>query len=233
MRIAVMQPYLFAYIGYYQLISAVDLYVSDDSVQYIRKGWINRNRLLSEGEARTFTFSVQKDSHTKKINERVFCRELHTREKSKFLKTLNCYHKAPQFEAVFDLVRRIMAFEDTNVGRFIINSIRMVCRYLDITTRFEIVSQLNYKSNLKKQERTIDICRKLSALEYVNPIGGTEIYSKEAFTKEGMTLHFLKTKEIIYPQFRHAFVPNLSILDVLMFNPKEKVREFLTQYDFV
>ena len=79
----------------------------------------------------------------------------------------------------------------------------------------------------------MDICRKLGGDEYVNAIGGTKLYSKEEFARAGITLHFLKTKEITYPQFRHAFVPHLSIIDVLMFNPKERVQEFLTQYDFI
>ena len=233
MKIAVMQPYLFAYIGYYQLIHAVDLYVNDDDVQYINKGWINRNRLLFKGEAFYFIFSVQKDAHTRKISERFFCKDSHDIEKKRFLKTLDCYRRAPHYAEVFEVIRRIMNFEETNVGRFIVNSIRDVCRYLDIKTPIEILSKHTYDNTLKREERVIDICRRFRTDEYINSIGGTELYSKEKFSREGIKLNFLKTKDMTYPQFNHGFVPNLSIIDVLMFNPKEKVREFLTQYDLV
>jgi hypothetical protein len=233
MKIALMQPYLFAYIGYYQLIGAVDLYVMYDDVQYIRNGWINRNRLLFKDEARYFIFSVKGDALTLKINERVFCEQRHEGDKKRLLKTLDWYRQAPHYAAVFEVIRSIMQFEDTNVARFIINSIREICRYLDIKTPIEIASQVNYVSNFKRQERVIDMSRWFKADEYINAIGGTAFYSKEEFAHAGITLRFLRTRDINYKQFGQTFVPNLSILDVLMFNPKEKVQELLTQYDLI
>ena len=233
MKVAVMQPYLFAYIGYYQLINASDLYVSDDDVQYINKGWINRNRLLLKGEPLYFTFSVQKDAHTQKISQRVFCKDRHDYEKKKFLKTLDCYRRAPHYAAVFEVIRRIMSSEETNVARFVINSIQDVCRYLDIKTPIKILSKYTYDGALKGEARVLGICRRFQADEYINPIGGTELYSMEKFSRAGIKLSFLKTKDMTYPQFNHGFVPNLSIIDVLMFNPKEKVRELLMQYDLI
>lgn len=233
MKIAVMQPYLLAYIGYYQLINAVDRYIILDDVQYIKGGWINRNRFLRGTAPAYFTLSVKKAGHALKINQRVFCEKNHAKDKDKLLKSMDFYRKAPFYKEGLEVVRRVTRCEDLNVSRFVINSIREVCRYLEITTPLEILSGMDYDRSLEKQERIIDLCRRLRAAEYINPAGGTGLYSREKFTQQGVRLSFLKTGDIIYPQFRHAFVPNLSIIDLIMFNPKEKIREFLTRYDLV
>lgn len=233
MTIAVMQPYLFPYIGYFQLIGAVDLYISDDDVQYIKSGWISRNRILSGGRPAYFVFSVARNAHTRKINERVFSEEEHGREKRKFLRTLENYRRAPCFEEVFELVSGIMRCDDVNVAAFVLNSIRGVCRYLEIETPMQVASQVECDRRAAGQARVIDLCLRSGADAYINAIGGVELYSREAFNRRGLRLQFLKTRELRYKQFGNPFVPDLSIIDVMMFNRKDEIRAFLDQYDLV
>ena len=232
MKLAAMQPYLFPYIGYFQLIGAVDLYISDDDVQYIRRGWIGRNRILSGGRPAYFIFSVARDAHTRKINERVFSEE-HGMEKKKFLRALENYRRAPCFEEVFELVSGIMRCDDRNVAAFVLNSIREVCRYLEIETPIQVGSQVECDRSVAGQDRVIDLCLRSGADAYINSIGGVELYSREEFNRRGLRLQFLKTRELRYKQFGNPFVSGLSIIDVMMFNRKDEIRLFLDQYDLV
>jgi len=236
MKLGAMQPYLFPYIGYYQLISAVDKYVIDDNVQYIQRGWINRNRILIQGKAHFFIFSIKgkrQAAHTLKINERFFS-DAFEQEKQMFFKKLHhAYSRAPYYGPVIDLIHDIMRFPETNIAKFITRSIIGVCRYLQITTPFYLASQIPNPQGLRAADRVIDMNKRMSATQYINAIGGVPLYSRSQFAQHGIKLNFLKTREIIYGQFKKEFVPDLSIIDVMMFNPKTEIRKFLSAYDFV
>ena len=232
-KIGIMQPYLFPYIGYFQLISAADCFVIHDDVQWISGGWINRNRILMQGESCYITLPLRKASSMLPINQRELGGNVE-REKQKIMRRLKgAYCNAPYFEAVFDLVGRCFANEEKNVALFITDTLAECCRYLDITTPFVYSSSLGIPNELKAAERVIEINRAMNATHYINPIGGTELYDKEAFAEQGLQLSFLKTKEVQYPQATRAFVPNLSIIDVLMFNSKEDVAKLLKLYSLV
>ena len=62
MKLAIMQPYFFPYIGYFQLIKSVDEFVIYDNIQYTKKGWINRNRILVNGTDYLISLPLKKDS---------------------------------------------------------------------------------------------------------------------------------------------------------------------------
>jgi hypothetical protein len=230
-KIAVMQPYLFPYIGYFQLINSVDKFVIFDDVNYINKGWINRNNILMNNMATMFTLSLQGASQNKRIDE------IHIAEQEKwnlkFIKTLRmAYAKAPFFNEGLDLIQSILDYKEDNLSLFLGNSIKSISDYLEIKAEI-IPSSKKYDTQLlKAQDKIIKICSRENASEYINPIGGIELYSKGAFENNKIKLTFIKTDSVIYKQFKDTFVPNLSIIDVIMFNGRE-TKQFLNKCVFL
>lgn len=232
MKIGIMQPYFLPYIGYWQLIRCVDKYVIYDDVNFIKGGWINRNRYLYQGEAKIFNIIMKEASSFKKINE---IELMPSKEKynpmEKLLSTFTmAYKKAPFYREAYAVLEEIVRFETNNLSRFIENSIREICRYLEIDTELILSSEIEKNDELKKEERVMEICRRLGGDTYINAIGGKELYRSEDFEKEGLRLNFLRTQEIVYKQFNNEFVPNLSIADVMMFNDKEEIKKMLSDY---
>jgi len=229
MKLGIMQPYFLPYIGYFQLIKAVDRYVIADDMNYIKQGWINRNNILLGGSPFRFNLTLIEASINKRINE-IYVVE----EQYKLLKTIEVnYRKAPYFNQVFPTIEGIFGYEDKNLARFVGNSIIKIAGYLRLDTEFLYNSDHECEQTLKGQERLISNCHIYGAKVYINAIGGTELYDKETFRQAGIDLLFLKTHPIEYKQFNHPFVPNLSILDVLMFNSVEETNELLMQYELV
>lgn len=227
-RVAIMQPYLFPYLGYFQLIAAADTFVLYDDAQYMQPGWINRNRILLDGEAHMFSLPVRSAPLATPINQKVFAAEA-VREKSRLLKTLShAYSRAPFHDAAFALIENIVANPETNVARFIGQSVREVCRYLDIPARIVESSALPGNRAHGGQARVIDMVAGLGGDTYVNSIGGLALYESDAFDRQGITLQFLRMGEVRYAQLGAPFVPALSIVDVLMFNSPAEVRGWLT-----
>lgn len=224
-----MQPYFLPYIGYWQLINSVDLYVIYDDVNYKNRGWINRNRILIDGKPRYYNIPLIEASQNKLINEvRV---DQNAKIFTKNLRTIECvYKKAPCFEKVFPLIKEILYCEEENIALFLANSINIVCRYLDIQTKLKLSSSVNKNCDLKGQEKILAICEQLGATEYFNAIGGQGLYTSSVFEERGIKLRFLKTNVIEYKQFDYDFQPNLSILDVMMFNSKETIKSLLHEY---
>jgi len=231
MKIAIMQPYLFPYLGYFQLINAVDVFVFLDDVQFIKKGWINRNKILIKNEPQLFTLSIKKDSSKKLINERCYASESFEENKAKILKTIYfSYKKCPYFSEVYDLLSGIFDYNNFNLVEFNTNSLKIICCYLGIDTNFLISSQINKNNNLKGQELVIEINRVLGSDHYINSIGGRNLYSKTRFFEAKISLKFIKMNEIQYSQGNFEFFPNLSIIDILMWNSKKDIQSFLKDY---
>lgn len=232
MHIGIMQPYFFPYIGYFQLINLVDKFILYDDVNYINKGWINRNNILINGKGQLFTIPLQGASQNKRINEIHIQNEINW--KQKFTKTIkNSYSKSPFFNNIYPLLEDILSNELKNISDFNLLSIRTICNYLDINTIIIESSSIYNNDELKGQNRIIDICLKENALQYINPIGGTNLYNKEDFTKQNLSIKFIKTKDIHYQQYKNDFVPFLSIIDVIMFNSKTEVKNLLNQYELI
>lgn len=232
MKLAIMQPYLFPYLGYFQLINVVDIFVIYDDLQYIKKGWINRNYILVNGRAYLFTLSLQKVSSNKLIKNIL----IHTdsKNKEKLLKIIkHAYPKAPQYKIVSPILEKVILNDEENLSSYITFSLRKICDYLEIQTPFIVSPQLLKNDALKGEDRAIELNKRLGSTCYINPIGGVKLYNKERFKKEGIELYFFKTKNIEYKQFGNVFVPFLSIIDVLMFNSKDEVKKMLSEYELI
>lgn len=227
MKIAIMQPYLFPYIGYFQLIKNVDEFIVYDNIQFTKKGWINRNRLLVNGKESYLTLPLKKDSDYLDIKDRYITEDWTLERKKIINKIKETYIKAPFFQPVFPLIEGIINFENKNLFQFIFNSLKQINNYLDIKTPLIISSSIEIDHSLKAEDKVIALCKARLASNYINPIGGIELYSKDIFRAAGLELQFLKTNNLIYPQFKNEFIPFLSIIDVMMFNNKEKVKEYL------
>jgi len=230
MKVAIMQPYFFPYIGYWQLINAVDKFVIYDDVNFIKGGWINRNNILVNGETKLINLRMDKASPNKLINEiEIDHNEIYMK---KLLKTINqSYSKAPFFEEVFQLVKNVTSHDETNLARYLEFSIRKVNEYLGINTEILLSSEIKKSHDFKGQDKVLEMCKILCADQYINAIGGQDLYSKEDFISVGIELDFLKTKVITYQQFiTDKFVPSLSVIDVMMFNDKERVKSMLEKY---
>ena len=232
MKLAIMQPYIFPYIGYFQLIKAVDKFVIYDDVNFINRGWINRNRILVNGKDSLFTIPLKEASQNKLINEI----EVNWDDawKAKWLKTLEqSYKKAPFFQQVKPIIEQTLEQEKTIFSEIIVENLKLINAYLGITTEIIPSSAIYQNIELKAQTRILDICLQEKANHYINPIGGIELYQKEVFEEKGMQLNFIKSKPVQYPQLKNDFVPWLSILDVLMFNSVEQIQTFLDSYELV
>lgn len=230
MKIAVMQPYLFPYIGYFQLIKEVDLFVFYDDVNFIKRGWINRNRLLQNSEAKLFSVPLVKASQNKLINEV----ELGFDEKWKnqfFMTLKHNYSKAPYYENVMALVEDVFSENIKTISDLAILSILRSCSYLGLNIRYELSSvAFSETKGMDKADRLIEICKKSNGTEYINPAGGLELYNKEYFEAREVKLSFIENEIVPYRQFENDFIGGLSFLDVLMFNSREQVIELLNFY---
>jgi len=227
-----MQPYIFPYIGYFQLINAVDKFVFYDDVHFIKKGWINKNNILVNSEASSFTIPLKKVSQNKLINET----EVNMDEKwlKQFYDTIYFnYKKAPNYEKVNGLIRQTMEQLKTNnlISNLAQTSVMLVSDYLGIKTEFEFSSQKYPQTRgMEKAARLKCICTLNNSDEYINPSGGMELYSKSDFLSDGIHLKFIQSCDVRYKQFNEKFVSSLSIIDVLMFNDISDIRKMLEHY---
>lgn len=232
MRVAIMQPYLFPYLGYFQLLHAVDKFVLLDDVNFINKGWVNRNRILLNGDSFFLTVPLQKASQNKLIHEIDILPE--GGWKRKFLKTVElAYRKAPFFNQVYPMIESTMLSGESTIAALAYRAVKSICRYLDVEREIVATSVVYNNTHLKAQEKIIDICFREKADEYINPDGGKALYEPQLFKEKDISLKFLKPTLPSYRQFGQKFVPALSIIDVIMFNSREQVRQYLAQYELV
>ena len=228
MKIGIVQPYFFPYIGYFQLIHAVDKFVVYDDVNFMKKKWINRNQILVAGKPSFITVPLKKASQNKLILETQIIDD--NKWKFKMLKNVkSAYGRAPMFNSAFTLVESVLNRSQIDINQLALDSIKSVCQYLDVNTHFINSSTRYQNAQLKSQDRILDICIREQANCYLNPIGGINLYSKEAFMEKNIRLNFVQPFANKYQQFGGSFVPFLSIIDVLMFNPKETIKKYLNQ----
>jgi hypothetical protein len=236
MKVAIMQPYFFPYIGYFQLINSVDVFVLYDDVNYIKKSWINRNYVLLDQKKHLLTIPCKSISQNKPINTIHIDKE--NRAFRNVLQTIEvAYHKkAPYFESVFPIIKNVMTSNSETISGLAIESILSACSFLGIKTRILVSSE--YFSGtiaLDRSERMISISKTLGANELINAIGGIDLYDKDFFEKNGVRLSFIKCFEnLSYSQgVNQSFIPNLSIIDVMMFNSFQEIKQMLEYYELV
>ena len=227
-----MQPYFLPYIGYFQLINSVDKFILLDDVNYIKKGYINRNQILINGRAQNITIPLSKASQNKYIKEIQLVEDLKILNKIKTTVS-TAYAKAPFYHQILPLFISIIDYKSSNISDFNYNSLKIICDYLEITTEIIQSSSIYPKNELEKTDRIINIIDQNKGKTYINPIGGTGLYKKEYFKEKGITLNFIKSKPINYSQHGESFVPFLSILDILMFNNKETLKKHLNAFELI
>ena len=229
MTLGIMQPYFMPYIGYWQLMAAVDTYVVYDDVNYIKGGWESRNNILLNGQKHMFTITLNGASPNKLFNEITIKDDF-----KKFSRLIeSAYKKAPYYEEVCALLERIYLYEDRSLGAFMLNSFQVILDYLDIDTRLVLASSIDKDNSLKAKDKVKHICHLLGADTYYNAIGGQELYDKNDFKADGIDLYFVQTNLAPYVQLAKEFVPGLSIIDVLMHNGKEGTKKLLNEYTFI
>jgi len=227
MKLAIMQPYLLPYLGYFQLIRAVDAFVVYDDVNYIKGGWINRNCILAQGSKELITLQLRGASQNLLINQIEIAGN-----SEKLLKPIRQrYSKAPQFGTVFPLLENIFLQQEKNLARFLGHGLRRVCDYLGLRPEWHISSALKKDNELRGQNKILAICEELGATHYINMPGGKALYGHENFAHKGLQLSFIQPRPVEYRQFGKSFVPNLSIIDVMMFNDQSQCARLLEGYD--
>ncbi len=230
MKLAIMQPYFMPYIGYFQLINAVDVFVVYDNIQFTKKGWFHRNRILVNGRDKLFTLPLKKDSDYLDVAHRQLA-DSFDNESRKIIRQIEAaYRKAPNYKEVMPLVEACFQRGSGNLFDFIHTSLTLLTQFLQIDTDMIISSSIDIDHTLKSQDNVLAICKKLNADIYINAVGGQKLYVAEDFRNKGIKLRFIKAKPIEYSQFDKEFVPWLSIIDVIMFNSKERIKEYLHHY---
>ena len=229
MKIGIMQPYLFPYIGYFQLIAAVDKFIVLDDVNFIKKGWINRNQILINGNASFFNIPLNKISQNRLISDHNINNSIPWQNKLLRSIELN-YKRAPYFSQSFPLISELIVQNEEKISLFNFNSLKKVSSFLGLETQFYMSSDNNEHSALKGEQKILNICQQYETTHYINLPGGKSLYSNESFSSAGIKLSFIDSdSKFSYPQFKSTFVPNLSIIDVLMFNPTADIRKMISK----
>lgn len=229
--VGIMQPYFMPYLGYWQHIAVTDTFVLYDDVNYIKKGWINRNRIIINGKEYLFTIPLSGASQNKKINE-LYIAENDWKEQ--FWKKLYfAYHKSLRWNELSDLLKAVVCFEDNHLVSYIKHSIEEVASYLGIETKLLVSSELKKDDTLKGQDKILDICRILDATTYINPKGGFDLYDEKFFSDNGVNLQFIFPELPKYNQSTTGYLPGLSIIDLLFNVDRGDLMKMLTQYKII
>ena len=231
MKLGIMQPYFFPYIGYFQLINAVDTFVLLDDVQYIRHGWINRNRILKPNVGWQYIYApLNKSSMTELIkNVKV---DINKKWKELIIRQLDHYKRSPFFQETIEIVKEILfGNSEQSISKINFFIIKRLCRYLDIKTEIMLSSEhnFNYANVGDAGEWALRIAEQMNVSEYINPVAGAELFDQAKFLSSNIKLSFLKSDSILYSQ-RGNFEACLSIIDVLMFNGKEVTQQLLDRH---
>ncbi len=223
-----MQPYLFPYLGYFQLIDTVDHFILFDDVHYMKGKWINRNRIIVNDRIHCLTVPLSKSSQNKLIKELQLLDD--DGWKARLLKTIAlAYGKAPEFGRVFPVIENIVWNKEKNLAAFIDYSVRTICSFMGIGTKISCSSNLqNSCFGARGEDRIINICLAEQATGYVNLSNGKNLYDRSRFLGRGIDLQFIALQRgRLYRQFNGHFFADLSIIDVLMFNDQQQLQQLL------
>jgi hypothetical protein len=231
MRVAIMQPYVFPYLGYYQLLHAADRFVCFDDVNFIKKGWINRNRILLNGAAYTFTIPIAGASQNNTIRQSMIAEDASW--KPKLLANIShAYRKAPCFAEVFPAVEKLVTGAQGSIADMAEASLRLIVDRAGLPVSIHRSSELGLPEGIKAQERIIAVAVQHGATTYINPANGAHLYDAARFAEAGMELRFLRMNtDVTYTQQGHGgFEPHLSILDALMNCSAATLAALLSRY---
>lgn len=233
MSVAIMQPYFFPYLGYFQLVQAADHFVFYDDVMFIKKGWINRNRILMQGNDFLFSIPLEKQSQHKSIRQSTVA--YGAEFPSKWLQQIeSAYKKAPHFQEVLELIHRVIQEKPASIADLAAKSVMETWAYLGLEQKFYMSSELKTKPDVDRALRLIHITQELGDSHYINAVNGQSLYEKPFFAAQGVQLDFLSPQLKPYPQGNQSeFMAGLSMIDVLMWNSKEEVVRQLKNFDLI
>ncbi|MEG0431523.1 MAG: WbqC family protein [Anaerovoracaceae bacterium] len=234
MRVALMQPYFFPYLGYYQLINSVDEFVIFDNAQYVRRSWMNRNKILNEQKESSFiTVPISKSPRKTKIKDVII--DHHTNWQEKISHQLFYYKNAPYYHDVLDFLNECFLDNSGNLSDFNTSLLRKTCALFSIDTNITILSQRfpTIDRADAADEWGIAVSQSLDATEYINAIGGKEFYSEQKYTDHGLKLKFINPILTPYEQYKNQFIPGLSIIDVMMFNDKNIIKDMVETQELI
>ena len=232
MKVAIMQPYFLPYIGYFQLINAVDEFILFDTPQFIRHGWIERNNILKlNGEPSYIKVPLVK--HNRNISIKDVKINNSTNWQDKIFAQLTHYKKkAPFYNEVLALLKGIFKNDTQSIVQLNNYSLLIICEYLNIKTSIKIWSEMNIEieETNAPDEWALNICKRINASSYINPIGGQSFFDTQKYGTSDIEINFIESNELKYKQFGNEFAPWLSIIDLMMFNRKEDIKCMLNQY---
>lgn len=236
MRLAIMQPYFFPYLGYFSLLAVADQFVVFDPVQYIRHGWINRNRILKPDFCQPQYVGVPVVKHSRETTIREIRISSNQQWRERIKRQLDHYRRrANNFAAVESILNRCFALNTDRIVELNVHCLKIICEYLEIEfkpLRFDELE--NCSASIKHPgDWAFEIARAMDATTYINPIGGREIFDEHKFQEAGINLEFLQNRLVEYPQCNSSFVPGLSILDVLMFNDRIQAKQLVHDFEVV
>jgi len=227
--VSIMQPYFLPYVGYWQLINLSDEFVILDDVNYRNRSWITRNKILENNQSKLINLQLVKASQNKKINEIL----IFGKKEKCFNIISNSYKKAPYYNSVISMLEKIIMNSELNLSKYLTYSIRLINEFLDLKATVTLSSNLKNSNNLSGEERIINICKSMNAGEYINVLSGSNLYDKSKFLDNSIRLKFLNTDIKPYNQNVKNFIPNLSIVDLLMFLPKDLIKIHLNSFKIV
>ena len=232
MKVAIMQPYFFPYIGYWQLIHAVNRFVIYDDVNYIKGGWINRNRILVNGKPAYITVPLYQSSPYKRICDTSLQPSPIWRDKLVKMVEIT-YRKAPHFAEVFPVVENLIRLEADNLPDYLAQQLQTMAAFMGVKTEFVVSSRCYENSELSGQARILDICKQERAITYINLQGGQNLYDSETFYGAGIDLRFIVMRPLPYKQRSKGFVHALSIIDALMEIGPIEIKRHLDAFDLI
>lgn len=233
MRLGIMQPYFFPYLGYFQLMAHVDTFVVYDNIEYTKKGWINRNRFVADGKIQPFTVNLRKASDSLPINRREIAPEF-DKNRHRILRQIRAaYGQCSNFTEAFPLVEECFTCNERNLFSFLYFSIERIHAYLGLSSHLVVASDVNIDHTLRKSQKVMAICSALHCESYINPESGRHLYDKLEFGKQGIQLEFLWHVPTRYRQNSRSFIPRLSFIDVLMNNDRDELSCLLNDYEIL
>lgn len=232
MKLAIMQPYFFPYIGYWQLINTVDRFIVYDNVNYIIRGWINRNRILINGEPAYITIPLRQASSSRRIRDTFL--QASTLWRNKMVKKIEmAYRRAPYFAEVYPLIEKIILHEADSLSDYLVYQLQTLVAFMGINTELVVLKDRCENDRLSGQMRILDICKREGATTYINPQGGQLLYDSKTFRRAGIDLRFIAMHSVPYKQRTADFIPYLSIIDVLMEMGTLEIMHHLDEFDLI
>ena len=236
MKLGIMQPYFFPYIGYWQLINAVDEFILADITQFSKQSWVARNRILKPQEGWQYVLVPLVKHNLGSLIREIEIKKGYNWEET-IIRQLSHYKKrAPYYFSTMDLLAEIFSIKCDTISQFNYISVSKICYFLGISTKITRINdlKLNIKKNNAPDEWAINVCKEYAEVEeYWNPEGGFTFYDKQKYVDNNIKIRFIKSRNTIYNQERDLFEPFLSIIDIMMFNSTKEIKQMLLEYDLL